>query len=362
MYNTGKLKIINFRRMNILKAFFYAPQYLFIILIITFLTSACQLTAPLSSEPTQLKPEEVFTAAAQTAEAKRLEKPTTTASPEAEDIINTSIAPTPTYTEVQNPTESIQQTAMITATTPISQPTNPVTPGGDKAKFVADVSVPDGSIFTPGEQFTKTWRLENIGDTTWTTEYAFVYIDGALMSESTAIYLSQEVAPYEKIEISVKMTAPTSVGNYRSFWKLRNAEGNLFGVGVDFNDAIWVDISVESNAASAESTPTKNLMVNDLHLTINNAHAITSCPYTFVFTGNFTLAKTTSVTYNLEFIDLDDSQIKIPLPISKNLVAGVHSVEYKITLSKDISGWARLSISEPEAIKSEPVQFELECT
>jgi len=362
MQNAAKQKIFNSRPMNFKKNPSFALQYLFFILIFTFFISACQLTAPLSSEPTQLKPEEVFTAAAQTAEAKRLESSISTGSPEAEDIINTSIAPSPTATEDQNPTETIQPTAMITATTPISQPTNPVTPGGDKAKFVADVSVPDGAVFAPGEQFTKTWQLENIGDTTWTTEYAFVYIDGALMSESTAIYLSQEVAPYEKIEISVQMTAPTSVGNYRSFWKLRNAEGNLFGVGVDFNDAIWVDISVESNAASAESAPTKSLVVNDLHLNINNVHAITSCPYTFIFTGNFTLAKAASVTYNLEFLDLDDPQIKVPLPISKNLDAGVHPVEYEITLSKDISGWVRLSITEPESIKSEPVQFELECT
>ena len=33
----------------------------------------------------------------------------------------------------------------------------------DWAGFIADVTVPDGTAFSPGATFTKTWRLKNIG-------------------------------------------------------------------------------------------------------------------------------------------------------------------------------------------------------
>ena len=33
----------------------------------------------------------------------------------------------------------------------------------DKAQFIADVTVRDGTIMSPGQTFTKTWRLKNVG-------------------------------------------------------------------------------------------------------------------------------------------------------------------------------------------------------
>ena len=41
----------------------------------------------------------------------------------------------------------------------------------DRAQFVADVTVPDGTRYDPGATFTKTWRLRNIGTCTWTTSW-----------------------------------------------------------------------------------------------------------------------------------------------------------------------------------------------
>lgn len=34
----------------------------------------------------------------------------------------------------------------------------------DQMSFVADVTVPDYSIMTPGQSFTKTWRVKNVGN------------------------------------------------------------------------------------------------------------------------------------------------------------------------------------------------------
>ncbi len=38
------------------------------------------------------------------------------------------------------------------------------TPG---MSFVADVTVPDDTHFSPGQTFDKTWRLQNAGDCEW---------------------------------------------------------------------------------------------------------------------------------------------------------------------------------------------------
>jgi len=52
---------------------------------------------------------------------------------------------------------------------------------GDDANFIADISIPDGTTLQAGEQFTKTWRFQNTGKTTWTTEYAIQYLEGNLL-------------------------------------------------------------------------------------------------------------------------------------------------------------------------------------
>jgi len=329
-----------------------------LLVILTISLGACELTAPVSSEPTQLAPEAVFTAAAQTAEARRLEKFATDASPDPEDFIATSTA-----TEIpKNPTEVITPTIDVSATSFV-QPTSAQAPGEDRAEFVADVSVPDGTVFSPGEEFVKTWKLENVGSTTWTTEYTLVYIDGALMSETTTVAMPKEIAPYEKVEISVKMIAPSSPGNYRSYWKLRTADGKLFGVGINYSETIWVDITVQSSTALGESTPTKSSsLVNDVQLNVDNKSVVSACPHTFLFTGHFSLMKSSTVTYNLEMGDNMGSQLKVPPPMTQNLDAGSHPVVYEITFPDDIQGWARLTISEPESVSSSQVFFELQCS
>src|ERR1700690_4030842 len=54
------------------------------------------------------------------------------------------------------------------------------------AQFIADVTIPDGTSVTPGATFTKTWRLKNIGNCTWSTSYALVFSSGTAMTSQTA--------------------------------------------------------------------------------------------------------------------------------------------------------------------------------
>ena len=48
----------------------------------------------------------------------------------------------------------------------------------DRAQFIADVTVPDGTVYAPGAGFLKTWRLKNVGTCTWSTFYAMVFESG----------------------------------------------------------------------------------------------------------------------------------------------------------------------------------------
>ncbi len=108
------------------------------------------------------------------------------------------------------------------------------------AIFVADVTVPDDSVFEPGESFEKVWRLKNIGDCEWSKEYALTFTRGDQLSAPDSQTLGETVAAGETVDIGVKMTAPDKDGVYTGYWQMADAEGTLFGV------EIYVRIVVET--------------------------------------------------------------------------------------------------------------------
>jgi hypothetical protein len=58
--------------------------------------------------------------------------------------------------------------------------------GCNNAASLRDVTVADGEEKAPLETFTKTWRLLNTGDCSWSRSYSVVFIDGADMSATSA--------------------------------------------------------------------------------------------------------------------------------------------------------------------------------
>jgi hypothetical protein len=133
--------------------------------------------------------------------------------------------------------------------TPITPPPPPVSPAGcDRASFVTDVNIPDGTTFAPGAAFSKTWRIKNNGSCTWTRDYKVTYYSGELMNAQTAVNMPLYVYPGETVDLTVNMVAPASPGNYRSYWVLANANGTMFGIGTDASKPFWVDIKVAGEA------------------------------------------------------------------------------------------------------------------
>ncbi len=191
---------------------------------------ACSAVAPTPGSPdTVATLNGLYTAAAQTSTAA-VQQPVSTATPGLP-------LPTPTATFIQP----------LPTSTPFVILTN--TPGPvvrcDAAAFVRDVTVADGSVISRGDRFTKTWRLQNVGTCSWTPSYALVFVSGDSMGGPSAVNLGANVNPGQSIDVSVSLTAPSTDGRYRGYWKLRNANYSLFGVGSQADTAFWVDIQVK---------------------------------------------------------------------------------------------------------------------
>lgn len=114
----------------------------------------------------------------------------------------------------------------------------------DWVAFLKDVTIPDGTAMGRGEIFTKTWRLQNRGTCTWTSDYYLVFTGGSQMGDTTAVRLPGNVAPGQTVDVSVTLAAPDSLGRQVGYWMLRNPSGALFGYGNKAEQAFYVDIKV----------------------------------------------------------------------------------------------------------------------
>lgn len=205
------------------------------------MVSACNLGK--GDEPDEA--EAILTAAALTVQAQMAATATETPVP----------SPTPV---TPTPEPSLTPTLPATSTTaPVVQ--QPASSGCDNAGFVSDVTVPDDTTFSPGEAFTKTWRLSNQGTCTWSADYQIVWVSGEDMDGPAAQNLTASVAPGQNVDISVDMVAPDDAGTYQGYWRLRNATGNTFGIN---GNAFWVKIKVSGSATTTAGDGTVTLTVS----------------------------------------------------------------------------------------------------
>lgn len=105
-----------------------------------------------------------------------------------------------------------------------------------------DVNIPDNTVLSPGQDFTKTWRIKNTGSCSWGAGYKLIFSYGERMS-GEAVPLSAAIAPGQEVEVSVNFTAPDLAGTYFSSWTMQNAKGIAF-LGND-NKSLYVQIVVQ---------------------------------------------------------------------------------------------------------------------
>lgn len=321
-------------------------------LVIPILMVACRpSTATASPTP---PPQAVLTAAAQTADARltELARPTETATSTPPPIFDL-----PTVTPTQPGLGTTSPTLPATPGAPAGSPPPP-SASGDLAEYWADITVPDGTQFDPGEQFTKVWRLRNSGATTWTPDYSLAFFGGAQMSAPAAVSIGATVAPGGTIDISVDMVAPLSPGIYRGFWKMRNAAGEFF------NYAVFVEIQVVGGTPGATIPPgqTGDGRVTDVRMAVDDA-APDECPYTFTFSGTITLNAPATVTYRLEAgSDTPGFTFNLPPEQTGSFGSGTHTLSFFLTISSSVDGWAQLHILAPNDVISNQATFSLRCS
>jgi hypothetical protein len=154
-----------------------------------------------------------------------------------------------TLTAQFTPLPSKTATPTVTPIPPTKVPTSTATPfvrNCNWAEFVRDITIPDGTEIEGGAAFTKTWRLRNVGECTWTLDYNIVFVGGESFSAPVRIGMPRVVAPGETVDISLLLEAPTYPGSYPGYFMLSDGQGDRFGAGVNADQQFWVSIVVRS--------------------------------------------------------------------------------------------------------------------
>jgi hypothetical protein len=139
----------------------------------------------------------------------------------------------------RGPTLTATTTPVVTDPTLIAQGT----PGAlcDSMAFdpaSVDVTSPDGSKMTAGQEFVKTWKITNNGACAWGDGYGLIYSYGERMS-GQPVPLGAVVEVGQEVEVSINFKAPDRAGEYTSAWQMANA------LNVPFGKAIFVKIIVQ---------------------------------------------------------------------------------------------------------------------
>jgi hypothetical protein len=95
-----------------------------------------------------------------------------------------------------------------------------------------DVTVPDGTPMTPGQEFVKTWKIRNTGICTWDTGYKAIFSYSSPANQTMGaqpVPLAALVAPGEETEVSVQFKAPATPGEYTGYWQMVNSKGIPYG-------------------------------------------------------------------------------------------------------------------------------------
>jgi polar amino acid transport system substrate-binding protein len=149
-----------------------------------------------------------------------------------------------------------------TATVPVQPTTPPVQPTAapcvNGMRFVADLNLDDNNMqspppISPGQPFSKGWRIQNSGTCAWTTSYRLVFVSGNVPGASMGgqpTPIQGFVPAGQQYDIFVNLVAPLSPGVYQGIWQMVDEQSRPFG------DRIWVGITVPA-APTATPPPTQ---------------------------------------------------------------------------------------------------------
>lgn len=135
----------------------------------------------------------------------------------------TETPPAPTATPLPTVTPQVVASETPEPATPEpepeAEPTATLMTGVLDSRYVRDLSIPDGTVMTPGQKFSKSWEIENNGEVPWPEGTELRRVEGPPMGPIESVTLSERAAG-QRAEISVDLEAPADPGTHRSYWQL----------------------------------------------------------------------------------------------------------------------------------------------
>lgn len=101
----------------------------------------------------------------------------------------------------------------------------------------------------PGQRFTHTWQVANIGTCDWLYNYLLVPVSGDKLAEES-VKLNKKIEPNKWTQLTVSMNAPKANGTYTQNWRLSDGAGHMFGA------TLSVTIKVEGPTKTPKPTAT----------------------------------------------------------------------------------------------------------
>ena len=133
-----------------------------------------------------------------------------------------------------------------------------------KARFISDVTLPDGTVVAKGSKVCKIWKLGNCGSHDWPSGTKLLHVGGDSLLERPQEPINVDPAPANgEVDVAVDLQAPEEPGRYISYFRLCGPRGMRFGqriwvmlvVADEGDDSDDLDASLESDVSSGEQDP-----------------------------------------------------------------------------------------------------------
>ena len=135
-------------------------------------------------------------------------------------------------------------------TAAVPTPSATPTPGAvrtEDARFVADTSVPDGTVLAAGESFDKGWLLYNSGINAWGAGWSVRHISGRAFGLTSALLSATNHC--RSLNFVARLHAPKSTGSYRGIWRIFDPSGQAIG------DRFTLVVTVRGTPVRGTATP-----------------------------------------------------------------------------------------------------------
>lgn len=153
---------------------------------------------------------------------------------------------TPTPDVYRPPTQAVTATH-LPAITPEAEAERPTSEPActNTLWFFQDLTIPDGTVVSPGEKLDKRWLVQNSGTCNWDERYEIRLEAGPNMGVPQVQALFPARSDTE-VTIRMNFIAPDEPGTYRSAWQAYDPDGTPFG------DPFFIEVIVDDTAPLPE--------------------------------------------------------------------------------------------------------------